>query len=63
MRVNLIANGSPGLMQDAALLMGIVSHVLGEDNIQFRKVHYAHPQCDEAEVNVFFEILNPSLFS
>ena len=63
MRVNLIANGSPGLMQDAALLMGIVSHVLGEDNIQFCKVPYAHPQCEEAEVNVFLELLNPSLFS
>ena len=62
MRVNLIVNGSPGLMQDCALLVGIVSHVLGEDNVQFRKVPHVHPQCEEAEVNVFFEILNPSLF-
>lgn len=62
MRVNLIVNGSPGLMQDCALLMGIVSHVLGEDNVQFRKIPHVHPQCEEAEVNVFFEVLNPSLF-
>jgi hypothetical protein len=63
MRVNLIVNGSPGLMQDAALLMGIVSHVLGEDNVQFRKIPFTYPQCEEAEVNVFLETLNPALFS
>lgn len=63
MRVNLILSASPGLSQDAALFAGILSHVLGGDKVQFRRVPHVHPQCEEAEVNVFFEVLNPVLFS
>lgn len=60
MRVNLIANTSPGLMQDAALVHGIIAHVVPE--VRIRNVPYVHPQCEEAELNIFIELLNPGLF-
>lgn len=59
MRVNLISNGSPGLMQDCAILHGILAHI--EPDVCIKRVPHSYPQCDEAELNVFFEILNPSL--
>lgn len=63
MRVNLILNGSMGLVQDATLLHGILAHVIGKDDLKLRRIPHMYPQCDEAELNVFFELLNPSLFS
>ena len=63
MRVNLISNGSPGLMQDSAILHGILAHVIGKDELKVSRVPHTYPQCEEAELNVFFEILNPGLFS
>lgn len=63
MRVNLISNNrnQTGLTHDVDLLQG-VWHLVFEDT-KFRRVHHAHPECPEAEINVFFEILNPSLFT
>ena len=29
----------------------------------FNRVHHSHPECPEADINVFFEVLNPSLFT
>lgn len=63
MRVNLISNNrnQTGLMQDVDILQGIWHHVA--ENTKFRRIHHAQPECPEAEINVFFEILNPSLFT
>lgn len=61
MRVNLITSPSQGLMQDCAILHGILAHV--EPDVCVKRIPHSYPQCDEAELNVFFEVLNPSLFS
>jgi len=63
MRINLIGNfGSKGLMQDAMILRGLLANVHG-DSVEIRKVHHAMPQCAEAEINFFIEVINPSLLS
>jgi hypothetical protein len=64
MRVNLIGNFRPntGLQQDATLLRGLLSSVFGEDVHMF-KVPHMFPHCQEAEINIFIEVINPSLFS
>jgi len=63
MRVNLISNNrnQTGLSQDVDLLQGMW-HIV-DDKATFNRVHHSHPECPEAEVNVFFEVLNPSLFT
>ena len=64
MRVNIVSNYQPttGLMQDVGILRGILSGVFEKD-VQLNRVHYMQPQCAEAEVNIFLEVINPSLFS
>jgi hypothetical protein len=63
MRVNLISNNrnQTGLMQDVDILQGIWHHIF--EDTKFRRVHHSQPECPEAEINIFFEILNPSLFT
>ena len=63
MRINLISNFNPntGLTHDSLILRGILSLVYKEPEI--RKVQYIQPQCSEAELNIFLEVINPSLFS
>lgn len=63
MRINLIGNFRPntGLTQDAMILRGLLTNVHGKD-VQIRKVHYVMPQCAEAEINIFIEVINPTLF-
>ena len=62
MRINLIGNfGSKGLMQDAMILRGLLTNAHGE--VQIRKVHHSMPQCSDAEINIFIEVINPSLLS
>ena len=56
MRINLISNfASNGLMQDGMILRGLLSNVYGE--VQIRKIHRAMPQCPEAEINIFIEVI------
>ncbi len=64
MRINIIGNFNPntGLQQDALLLRGILTHVFGED-VHIGKVPYMFPQCGYAAVNIFLEVVNPSLFA
>jgi hypothetical protein len=64
MKVNIIANfqKNTGLMQDAAILRGILSAVFGE-NIRIFRVPHVFPQCEESDINFFLEVINPSLFS
>jgi hypothetical protein len=63
MRVNIIGNHkkTTGVSQDVFVLHGMLVHVFGKD-IQVRHVPHYYPQCAEAEVNIFIEVINPSLF-
>jgi hypothetical protein len=63
MRVNIIGNHkkTTGVSQDVFVLHGMLVHVFGKD-IQVRHVPHYYPQCAEAEVNLFIEVINPSLF-
>ena len=63
MRVNIISNYKPrtGLMHDVHILRGIMTAVFGED-IHFFRVHYMLPECADADINVFMEVISPSLF-
>jgi len=64
MRVNLISSfGShTGLTQDVSLMRGILSAIFEKD-VEIRTVPHVYPHCEEAEVNIFLEVINPSLFS
>jgi len=64
MRVNIISNYRPktGLMQDVGILRGILVAAYGED-IKMNRVHHMMPECPEAEVNIFLEVINPALFT
>lgn len=62
MKVNLISNfNANGLTQDVLLLKGILFGLFEKD-VQVKAVPHVFPHCDEADVNVFFEVINPSLF-
>jgi hypothetical protein len=64
MKVNIVGNftKNTGLMQDAGILRGMLTAVFGE-NIQIFKVPHMFPQCHEADINFFLEVINPSLFA
>ena len=64
MRVNLISSfgSNTGLSQDIALMRGILTAVFEKD-VQIRGVPHMFPHCEEAEVNIFLEVISPSLFS
>ena len=64
MRVNLIGNHrkGTGVSQDVQILHGLIAHVLG-DKAQIRHVPHYYPQCPQAEVNFFIEVINPSLLT
>lgn len=64
MRVNIISNHRPGtgLSQDVNILRGILTAIF-EEKADIRLVQYVQPQCAEADINVFIEVVNPSLFS
>jgi len=63
MRVNIISNNrnQTGLSLDVDVLQG-VWHIIHPE-ATFNRVHHSHPECPEAEVNIFLEMLNPSLFT
>lgn len=63
MKINIVGNftKNTGLMQDAAILRGILTGILGE-NIKIFKVPHVLPECGEADINFFLEVINPSLF-
>ena len=63
MRINLIGAHKPGtgVAQDVQVLHGLLAHVLGKET-QIRHVPHYYPHCPEAEVNVFIEVITPSLF-
>ena len=64
MRVNIVGNHrkDTGVSQDVHILHGLVAHVFGQDT-EIRHIPHYWPQCPEAEVNFFIEVINPSLFT
>jgi len=62
MKVNLISNFKPrtGLMQDVHIIRGIWTSV--HEETQFFRVHHMLPECPDADVNIFMEVISPSLF-
>jgi len=64
MRVNIVSNYRPktGLMQDVGILRGILIAAYGED-VKMNRVYHMLPECPEAEVNIFLEVVNPALFT
>jgi hypothetical protein len=64
MRINIISNHrkNTGLSQDVKILCGLLTAIFDKD-VQVQLVQYTQPQCSESDINIFLEILNPSLFS
>lgn len=63
MRVNIISTNrnQTGLAQDVDLIQA--AWYLSFPESEFRRIHHAQPECDEAEVNIFLEVINPALFT
>ena len=64
MRINIIGNHrkGTGVSQDVQILHGLIVHVMGKET-QIRHIPHYYPQCPEAEVNFFVEVITPSLFT
>ena len=63
MRINIIGNlkHNTGVSQDVHVLHGLIAHVFGKDTEVCHIPHY-FPQCSQAEINFFVEVINPALF-
>lgn len=64
MRVNIIGNlkKNTGVSQDVHILHGMIVHAFG-DETEIRHVPHYYPQCNQADVNFFIEVINPALFT
>lgn len=64
MKVNIISGGRSvsGLAQDTNLLRGMLTIAFDKD-IDVSTIPHVHPQCRDADVNIFIEVINPALFS
>jgi hypothetical protein len=64
MRINLIGSFKvgTGLTQDASIIRGLLTNQFG-DNLTIAKVQHNMPQCSEAEMNIFIEVMNPALIT
>jgi hypothetical protein len=63
MRVNLIGNHKKdtGVHLDVHILHALIVHTFGKET-EIRHIPHFFPQCPEAELNFFIEVLNPALF-
>jgi hypothetical protein len=61
MKINIISNHRPktGLRQDCQIIAGL----LLSKEVEVKFVQYVQPHCDEADINIFVETVNPSLFA
>lgn len=64
MRVNIIGNikKNTGVSQDIHILHGLIVHTFGKET-EIRHIPHFYPQCQQAEVNFFIEVINPVLFT
>ena len=64
MRVNIISNfgKNTGLNQDTFILRGILTGIFDKD-VSIACVPHVYPHCEEADANIFIEVINPSLFA
>jgi len=64
MRINLISNhrSDTGLSHDVNIIRGVLTAVF-DNKVQINLVQHIQPQCAEADFNIFFEVINPSLFA
>ena len=62
MRINIISNfgRNTGLNQDTHILRGILTAVFDKD-VSIACVPHIHPHCEDADANIFIEVVNPSL--
>jgi len=62
MRINIISNfgRNTGLNQDTNILRGILTAVFDKD-VSIVCVPHIHPHCEDADANIFIEVVNPSL--
>ena len=61
MKINIISNHRErGLIHDVKILAGLLYSTGG---VEVKLIQYVQPQCEEADVNIFVEIVNPSLFA
>lgn len=62
MRVNLISNHRKhtGLSQDVDIMRGMLTAIF-EEKVELHYVQYIQPECQEADINIFFEVVNPAL--
>jgi hypothetical protein len=63
MRVNIIGNtnSNVGLAQDTHIIHAMIVNAFGKETT-VRHVPHFYPQCEEAEINFFIELINPALF-
>lgn len=63
MRVNIIGNHrkNTGVSQDVHILHGLIVHAFGQET-EIRHIPHYYPQCPQAEINFFIEVINPALF-
>ena len=61
MKVNIVANYSAlGLSQDTHILRGLLELVF--EGVEIFKVEHYVPTCQDADINFFLEVVNPTLF-
>jgi len=63
MRINIISNfqENTGLMQDVNLLRAVLTAFIPD--VKLTRVPHMLPECPDAEMNIFVEVMNPALFS
>lgn len=64
MRVNIVSNHrkNTGLSQDVNIMRGLLTSIY-DSEVEIKLVQYSMPECSEAEINIFIEVVNPTLFS
>jgi len=64
MRVNFIGDiKTGGVSRDARFITENLRETFGEENVEVFNVSNHFPECSEADVNIFFDLFNPSLVS
>lgn len=64
MKVNIVwhSRKQTGISQDVGILRGILMAVFDKE-VELFSVNHSMPECQDADYNIFVEVINPSLFS